>query len=401
MAKLYHYRLLFQQAISSTENRGVFGISMEHTNFICQKLKELAMEQFPDEPSPQVYMQTTKIHSAVRRLTKTVLFGDMISDLAKALSARWESGNYNPGPIQYEHWEIIESDGAESDVENDRMIDAGNEAAGGMSNGTTNSRNNTGSNTRNATRNTTKNNRRNGASNASGNAASNVGNNGGMEDVNNGTLIGFEDPAVQQVMRGILRLRNVRGGMLMKLDPAFRGKRESAVFGHNDLTVGDWWPYQLCCLRDGVHGHKQGGIAGRTAFGAYSIVVSADSAYNDDDEGYSLLYSGTRGTKAIESSSVETKLTDATRSLETSRANQKPVRVIRKGPGKGRFAPSCGYRYDGLYTVINSEVKRGENQESDFAIFWLVRIEGQKPLEEVIRERPTEEEKQIFRKLKG
>ena len=48
-------------------------------------------------------------------------------------------------------------------------------------------------------------------------------------------------------------------------------------FGHNGLTVGQWWPYRICALRDGAHGATQGGIAGSAKDGAYSVVVSGKS----------------------------------------------------------------------------------------------------------------------------
>ena len=53
--------------------------------------------------------------------------------------------------------------------------------------------------------------------------------------------------------------------------------RNHQVFGHNELEVGDWWPQRICVLRDGAHGSMQGGIAGSSTTGAYSIVVSSTS----------------------------------------------------------------------------------------------------------------------------
>jgi hypothetical protein len=57
------------------------------------------------------------------------------------------------------------------------------------------------------------------------------------------------------------------------LDPEFP-RRSYRVFGHNGLSIGDWWPMQICALRDGAHGVKMGGIAGTADEGAISIVVS-------------------------------------------------------------------------------------------------------------------------------
>lgn len=48
------------------------------------------------------------------------------------------------------------------------------------------------------------------------------------------------------------------------------------VFGHNGLVVGQWWPMQICALRDGAHGMRMAGIAGSQTTGVHSIVVSGE-----------------------------------------------------------------------------------------------------------------------------
>jgi hypothetical protein len=170
---------------------------------------------------------------------------------------------------------------------------------------------------------------------------------------------------MQQLMRGIRVTTSS-----MKLQEGYSGKRSANVFGHNGLSVGDWWPYQLCALRDGAHGSRQGGIAGKIAEGAYSIVISADSEYNDSDEGYTLTYSGTRGDAAAQR-------TDSTQKLVTSKNTQRPVRLIRKGCAniKKKWYPACGFRYDGLYLVQHA-VFTGSVYN-----FTLERVQAQKPLE--------------------
>ncbi|KAI5848115.1 PUA-like domain-containing protein [Tricharina praecox] len=201
----------------------------------------------------------------------------------------------------------------------------------------------------------------------------------------------------QSLMHGILRYRNARGHMTMKLDP--RGlKRRADVFGHNGLTVGDWWPYQLCALRDGAHGSKQGGIAGRAHSGAFSIVVSAESEYGNEDSGDRLSYLGTQhiGPEGT------TMLTNATKSLIMSIRTGNPVRVIRRGPSPtSRIYPSCGFRYDGLYTVTARtpvRARRDSPGEHDFYKFTLVRNAGQPPLSNA-RNRPTPAEYTAYHRL--
>lgn len=65
------------------------------------------------------------------------------------------------------------------------------------------------------------------------------------------------------------------------LDPDY-DRRSAKVIGDNGLTVGDWYPYRLCALRDGAHGESQAGISGSVDDGAWSIVVAG--AYEGVDE---------------------------------------------------------------------------------------------------------------------
>ncbi len=74
------------------------------------------------------------------------------------------------------------------------------------------------------------------------------------------------------IMRGILVTRGQRGRVYI-FDPAYQ-LRPAAVFGHNGLAVGQWWPLQKAAMRDGAHGSAQAGIHGRADDGAYSVVVS-------------------------------------------------------------------------------------------------------------------------------
>ena len=74
------------------------------------------------------------------------------------------------------------------------------------------------------------------------------------------------------VMRGILV--DTTGKMRTYFFDDTYPRRSHKVFGRNGLKIGDWWPLQLCALRDGAHGVKMGGIAGTETHGATSIVVS-------------------------------------------------------------------------------------------------------------------------------
>ena len=82
----------------------------------------------------------------------------------------------------------------------------------------------------------------------------------------------LDHPSMKQMLRGIVLRDNPRVYALDRT--AADGPRDCRGFGHNGLAVGQWWPLRICALRDGAHGSSQGGIAGNSEVGAWSIVVS-------------------------------------------------------------------------------------------------------------------------------
>ncbi|KAH0606022.1 uncharacterized protein H6S33_004479 [Morchella sextelata] len=200
------------------------------------------------------------------------------------------------------------------------------------------------------------------------------------------------------LMRGIKVTSSRTGGRTYSLDPAFP-RRDAAVFGHNGLEVGDWWPYQICALRDGAHGSRMGGIHGRIQGGAYSVVISGNIDYEDTDadQGDTVFYSGSRGNRKDEDmrgSDVPPVLTNATMSLIKSEQTGKPVRLFRSQKDS-RWAPSVGIRYDGLYRVI-SHVTLTTDDGTGFYRFTLSRITGQPPID---RNRPSLAERKEYVKM--
>jgi hypothetical protein len=178
-------------------------------------------------------------------------------------------------------------------------------------------------------------------------------------------------------------------------------KRDAKVYGHNGLQVGDWWPMQLLALFHGAHGARMGGIAGNAETGAYSV-VTAGGPYEelDQDRGDVLFYSGSRShdntdpKKPFPSS-------NATLALKASQRLGKPVRVLRAaglGSAKSRAAtlrPTVGIRYDGLYRVVAMQLKTNTNGGL-YEQFKLERLEGQPPLSDFVKSRPTPREVRDF-----
>ena len=130
--------------------------------------------------------------------------------------------------------------------------------------------------------------------------------------------------------------------------------------------------------------------------GCYSIVVKGESdEYHDSDSGDTLIYSGTRAKPGVGDAAPQ--MTNATKSLIMSLNKRNPVRVIRRGPNSGRgLYPACGFRYDGLYRVVE------RIQGNDLCInrFKLIRLPDQPPLAQA-RLRPTRDEYRMYKRIKG
>jgi hypothetical protein len=68
----------------------------------------------------------------------------------------------------------------------------------------------------------------------------------------------------QDILRGIVTVKGKdRNGD--RLDSAYRAKhpKDPKYFGGEGVVLGQWWPSQLCTVRDGVHGAAQGGKSWR------------------------------------------------------------------------------------------------------------------------------------------
>ncbi|KAG0136932.1 PUA-like domain-containing protein [Tuber indicum] len=197
------------------------------------------------------------------------------------------------------------------------------------------------------------------------------------------------------VMRGIRVVTSANGRRTYMLDKRFP-KRVADRFGGNGLTVGDWWPYQICALRDGAHGSRMGGIHGRVNSGAYSIVISGGYEETDKDYGDRILYTGSRG-EIVPNRPQVAPLTNATMSLIKSYQTREAVRVLRSSKCDSRWAPAVGIRYDGLYRVMTYEIEE-DHEGKPYYRFELQRILGQEPIN---TSRPNSRERADFARVTG
>ncbi|KAF2091260.1 hypothetical protein K490DRAFT_54154 [Saccharata proteae CBS 121410] len=189
-----------------------------------------------------------------------------------------------------------------------------------------------------------------------------------------------------ELLRGTVEITK-KGRKIRCLEPGYPGRMLANYYGEGNLINGQWWPTQLCTVRDGAHGATQGGIFASQGKPAYSVVVAGGGGYKDVDEGEDIWYSGT--------DSKDGKVTENTASLIENVKNKVPVRVIRSQNGKNpTFRPTFGYRYDGVYDVLGFEVLDSRRQTY---LFHLRRTPGQDPIRyKGLAKRPTAEEEHFY-----
>lgn len=176
------------------------------------------------------------------------------------------------------------------------------------------------------------------------------------------------------------------------IDDAYR-KKSAHRIGHNDLKVGDWWPKQICALRDGAHGAKISGISGNSEHGAFSIVLSGTYDNLDADRGDILYYCGSHSlVNKNPTTPIKSPYTD---SLRHSIGTKNPVRVLRSARSNSPWSPSHGIRYDGLYVVTGEETKRNKLGGA-YARFRMDRIVEQPAID---MKRPTKEEVELCKRI--
>ncbi|KAJ3750316.1 PUA-like domain-containing protein [Lentinula detonsa] len=157
------------------------------------------------------------------------------------------------------------------------------------------------------------------------------------------------------------------------------------------IEVGTWWETRQGCSTDSIHAPWVAGISG-SPNGAYSVALSG--GYDDDvDEGYAFTYTGSggrdlKGTKAAPKnlrtapqSSDQSFENPFNAALKRSSETKKPVRVIRGFKSRSNYAPTEGYRYDGLYVVESAWMEKGLNPKGYLVCKYLFkRLPGQPPI---------------------
>ena len=134
-------------------------------------------------------------------------------------------------------------------------------------------------------------------------------------------------------------------------------------FGHvSGVAVGQTFDSRTALRLAGVHPPPMGGIHGTLREGADSIVVSG--GYIDDvDDGDLIIYTGAGGNDPQTKRQIADQSIDqpGNAGMVTSQLHGYPVRVTRGAHPGSPHAPRSGFRYDGLYSVVNHHWRVGED----------------------------------------
>lgn len=109
------------------------------------------------------------------------------------------------------------------------------------------------------------------------------------------------------------------------------------------------------------------GIFSSRQSGAYSIVLSGKYSSLDKDRGELITYSDS---KALDNNNQRRPVySNSTLAMKRSFKEEKPIRVVRGSRTKGSpWAVACGFRYDGLYTIIGE--KERTNKAGGVYLCW-------------------------------
>lgn len=128
------------------------------------------------------------------------------------------------------------------------------------------------------------------------------------------------------------------------------------------IVEGQKFASRRALIDAGLHRSIQHGIDGNGSEGVAAIVVSG--GYEDDlDLGDEIIYTGHGGNDPVSKKQIadQSWSSHGNKGLVVSQSRQLTVRVIRGPHQNSQFAPKSGYKYGGLYRVIDSWDKIGKS----------------------------------------
>lgn len=122
------------------------------------------------------------------------------------------------------------------------------------------------------------------------------------------------------------------------------------------------FPNRQALVKAGLHRSLQSGIDGNGNEGVAAIILSG--GYEDDlDFGDEIVYTGHGGNDVVTKKQIEDQSWEShgNKGLVVSKLRDLPVRVIRGYKHHSVFAPSSGFRYGGLFKVVDAWEERGKS----------------------------------------
>jgi predicted restriction endonuclease len=143
-----------------------------------------------------------------------------------------------------------------------------------------------------------------------------------------------------------------------------------------NVQVEQIFPSRKALVAANLHRSIQHGIDGNGSEGVAAIVLSG--GYEDDvDLGDEIIYTGHGGNDPVTKKQIEHQSWEShgNKGLVVSKIRSLPVRVIRGFNHNSVFAPSSGYKYGGLFKVVDNweEIGRSGYQ---ICRFKLVKVEA-------------------------
>ncbi|KAJ7583907.1 PUA-like domain-containing protein [Mycena floridula] len=150
------------------------------------------------------------------------------------------------------------------------------------------------------------------------------------------------------------------------------------------VEVGAKFSSRQDCYDAGVHKSTYAGICAKTKGGGMSICLS--NGYDNQDFGDRIVYIGTGGRndpysgvatrRQVEDQSFDHRMN---KNLRESLTSKLPIRVVRGPNPASEYAPVEGYRYDGLYRLLQASEDKNEDGLT-ICKFYLERLPNQPPI---------------------
>ncbi len=198
-----------------------------------------------------------------------------------------------------------------------------------------------------------------------------------IEEIVTETITTKKRSVAEASLENGVKMMNKDGEVIPPANPKAKLKLKGGFYGAPDnVEVGA--VFNLRKNARDVHSPMMAGIHGHGDLGCFSVCMSGGYAH-DLDEGDEFVYTGHGGQDDKGKMIDDQKLDASNMSMIRSYELQKPVRVIRGSRLPSPFQPETGYRYDGLYAVVDWWCIRDSDGFKLYQ-YHFRRLQGQPPL---------------------